>query len=100
MDPERWKQIEQLYHSVLKCEQDQRAALLEEACGSDDDLRRKVQSLLAYERSAESFIESPPVGLAAQRRAEEETEPTILTRNEPPSHPLLGQTVSHYRILQ
>ena len=32
MSPDRWKQIEELYHAALKLELSQRAAFLEEAC--------------------------------------------------------------------
>ncbi len=60
MTPERWKQIEQLYHSSLKQEWSQRAAFLKEACTGDEELRREVESLLAFEPRAESFIEAPP----------------------------------------
>jgi hypothetical protein len=46
MTPNRWRQIEQLYHSVLKREPGLRAAFLDEACAGDDQLRREVGSQL------------------------------------------------------
>jgi serine/threonine protein kinase len=46
MTPERWQQIEALYHSVREMDPGTRAAYLEDACGGDDELRREVESLL------------------------------------------------------
>jgi serine/threonine protein kinase/Tol biopolymer transport system component len=92
MTPERWKRVEQLYHSVLKREPAQRAPYLEEACGGDDDLRREVESLLAYERSAEGFIESHALDAAAQGLADNQAQSGV--------RQLIGQTVSHYRVIE
>src|SRR5689334_871368 len=46
MKPERWQQIEQLYHSALERKGGQRVAFLDAACAGDDALRREVESLL------------------------------------------------------
>ena len=54
MNPERWQQIERLYHEALERESPQRAAFLAEACSGDDALRREVESLLAQDRSSPS----------------------------------------------
>jgi Tol biopolymer transport system component/predicted Ser/Thr protein kinase len=43
MSPERWRQVEDLYHAVLEGAPGERALLLEQA---DPELRREVQSLL------------------------------------------------------
>jgi serine/threonine protein kinase/Flp pilus assembly protein TadD len=57
MDSERWRQIENLFHSALDCEPARRAAFLDSACASDASLRREVDSLLAsYEKG--SFTET------------------------------------------
>jgi eukaryotic-like serine/threonine-protein kinase len=47
MEPERWRQVESLYHSVLEQEKDQRTAFLKQACEGDEELRRELESLLA-----------------------------------------------------
>src|SRR5262245_62103286 len=47
MNPERWLQVEELYHAALEREPESRAAFLENACGDDQELRREVESLLA-----------------------------------------------------
>jgi len=46
MRPDRWRQVEKLYHSALEREEPARDAFLREACGQDDTLRCEVRSLL------------------------------------------------------
>jgi drug/metabolite transporter (DMT)-like permease len=45
---------------ALACAAPDRAALLDEACAGDADLRREVESLLAQEPRVERFLESRP----------------------------------------
>ena len=65
MTPERWQQVERLYHAALKREASQRAAFLREACPGDDELRGEVESLLAQEDGA-SLLEMPAIELAGK----------------------------------
>jgi hypothetical protein len=46
VNPERWRQIEELYHSALKLDRGQRAAFLRARCGGDEALLLTVESLL------------------------------------------------------
>jgi eukaryotic-like serine/threonine-protein kinase len=46
MSPERWQQIEQLYHAALERAADERAAFLAAACLDDESLQREVEALL------------------------------------------------------
>ena len=65
----RWREIETLYHSARERTPEERPAYLERACGSDEALRREVESLLDREDLAANFLETPePVapGKAAQ----------------------------------
>src|SRR5438876_880594 len=48
MTPERWRQVDELYHAVLDVPTANRPALLEQA---DPEVRREVESLLAQESS-------------------------------------------------
>src|ERR1700693_4142597 len=48
MDHERQRQIEQLYHAVLKQEPAHRATYLTAACGNDRELRGEVEAWLAH----------------------------------------------------
>lgn len=47
MKPERWQQIDSLFHSALEREPEERAAFLDEACAGDESLRKQVEALLA-----------------------------------------------------
>ena len=57
MSPERWRQIEQLYHAALAWEPELRAARLEEACGGDEELRKEVESLLSTEQTPLTLLD-------------------------------------------
>jgi len=61
MTPERWSEIERLYHEALAHEPGERAAFLLGACGADHALRREVESLFDYRARAEGFMEQPAV---------------------------------------
>src|SRR5262245_60951922 len=57
MTPERWQQVEELYHRVLGCPESDRDGLLREECSNDDDLRQQVESLLKQGDVTGGFIE-------------------------------------------
>jgi len=70
--PERWQRIEELYHSALKLEGEQRPAFLERECGTDEALRRAVDSLLGYRTvSGDALLNEHAVEVVAQMVAEE-----------------------------
>lgn len=54
---ERWRQIEQLYHSALEQEPKRRGSFLADACPEDADLRREVESLLAQSGSTGTLVD-------------------------------------------
>jgi eukaryotic-like serine/threonine-protein kinase len=85
---ERWQQVERLYHSTLEKPPNERAAFLAHACGGDEGLRHEVESLLAYERHAENFIESPALDVAARMMADEHSGAVGV-----------GETFNQYRII-
>src|SRR5262245_29766577 len=92
MKPERWKQIERLYHAALERESDKRTAFLAEACPGDSDLRREVEELLGYDGAAERFIQGNALAFEARRLEPEELSQT--------AHQLLpGQQIGAYKIL-
>jgi eukaryotic-like serine/threonine-protein kinase len=82
MTPERWKRIDQLYDEALNHKTDERLAFLREACGSDEDLRREVESLLEAQARSRDFLNT----LA---------EPLTMSEIS-----MSGRTVSHYRVLE
>ncbi len=74
MKPERWQQIERLYHAALEREPAERAVFLRQACAGEDALRCEIESLLGYEEKAEQFIETPALEVAARSMAEDQVE--------------------------
>ncbi len=63
MNPERLRQIEDLYHSARECEPDKRSAFLSGACRGDPELRREVESLLAQDPAREGMLDRPAAAL-------------------------------------
>jgi serine/threonine protein kinase len=59
MQPDRWKQIQELYESAIALPPEKRAEFLAQACPANDGLRDEVQSLLTQQ--ADSFLESAPL---------------------------------------
>ncbi len=56
MNPERWKQIEEIFFSAMNLSREERAALLDRACGDDLSLRQEVERLLYNDERAGGFI--------------------------------------------
>src|SRR5215470_4252196 len=80
--PERWAQIEQLFHRAAESDPQSRPAFLDEACGNDMELREQVEALLSSDKSAHAKMK-------AAVRSEFESVVFSLT----------GELVSHYRVL-
>ena len=59
MTPERWQDVERVYHAALERAAGERAAFLVAACGGDVALQREVASLLAQASAASAFLEAP-----------------------------------------
>ena len=86
MTPERWQQINELFHSALVRAPDQRTAFLAGACAGDRHLQDQVESLLQSHEQAESFIEAPASDIAREFLGARSTELKA------------GQEIAHYKI--
>jgi TolB-like protein len=64
MTPERWREIERLYHAARERSDQERATFLAEACSGDHRLQRDVEALLAQPATALGFLEAGPVASA------------------------------------
>ena len=91
MNPKRWQQIEQLYHSAMERDAAQRTAYLNEVCVNDQELRGAVVALLSADKKAENFLSTPAFELAVKEQAE------ALARE--PSLLITGQALNHYRVI-
>ena len=85
MKADRWRQIDTLLGEALQLEASRRAAFLDIACEGDDELRERVDSLVAAHQQAESFIEVPALAMAAEALAEE-------------ARSMVGSRLMHYQI--
>src|SRR5256885_4208073 len=94
MKPERWERIESIFHKALEAEESRRAAVLEESCAGDEDLRREVESLLAHHTEARSFIETPAFADADASPLRPHN-----SRSLNPKSGLAETVVGHYRVL-
>lgn len=59
MTPDRWQQIEEVFHAALEVEREKRPAFFDKHANGDDDLRSEVEKLLAQFDEADSFISQP-----------------------------------------
>jgi serine/threonine protein kinase len=90
MTPERWKQIERMYHRALALMPDLRLALLEKECAGDPELHLEVESLLAAHKGVEQtedFLKQTAPEAAARVMAGEQ------------AAFLSGREIGRYRIL-
>jgi serine/threonine-protein kinase len=76
MDRERWPELERLFNAALEIEASGRDAFLDSECGTDSELRHKVE--LQREQDADSFLETPTVGDRNQERSDRELVPQQL----------------------
>ena len=83
MTPERWAEIEELFHRVAESDPASRNALLDNACCDDPALRKEVEALLARDGGV--------AAAAVEASVREELQNLLF--------PLTGKTVSHYQIL-
>ncbi len=88
MNKARFTQLEDIYRAVLGQPPENRAQFIIDSCGSDDGLRREVESLLSYDELNSQFLDSSPDLLIAEAFAAD---------NEEKSEPMKRE-ISHYRI--
>jgi Tol biopolymer transport system component/serine/threonine protein kinase len=97
MAPERWEQIERLYHAALEREPDARAGFLDEACADDEFLRNEVAGLLACDVPRDSFIQSPAIEIAARALA---NDPLIEASDKPMRSLIAESRIGAYQMLE
>jgi eukaryotic-like serine/threonine-protein kinase len=93
MEPELWRRVEELCQRALDIAEGHRTEFLERACGGDNELRYKVESLLARATQAQHFMESPALEVMGRLVASE-----AQTTENPKN--IIGRTISHYRVIE
>ncbi|HEU4835762.1 MAG TPA: serine/threonine-protein kinase [Pyrinomonadaceae bacterium] len=66
MKPDRWRKVDELFEAALEREPKSRAAFLDQACGSDKELRREVEKMLEFDNKAQDFINTDVFDVAAR----------------------------------
>ena len=93
MNPERWKQIDDLLQATFELPEPERISFLRHACGDDHALQEEVESLINARRNAGSFLESPAIGAASPTFTNSMTAPRVFAAGLQ-----AGRVISHYRI--
>ncbi|HYV07915.1 MAG TPA: serine/threonine-protein kinase, partial [Blastocatellia bacterium] len=94
--PERWQQIEELFHAALQREPQEHAAFLEKACAGDGELRKQVGALLDSLEEAGDFIEGSPLAGAVSSVIQESLEETA--QKAATARSLIGHRIGRYEI--
>ncbi|HMT08541.1 MAG TPA: serine/threonine-protein kinase, partial [Pyrinomonadaceae bacterium] len=91
MTPERWQQIEEIFHEASDLDGAARFEFLDERCAGDAELRSEVDQLLSQYEQASSFIEQPIIN---------STSGNVLANllDESDADPLTGKVLGSYRI--
>ena len=88
MTPERWRQVKTIFHEAADCEPSSLAALLDQRCDGDPDLRAEIESLLAAAREPSAALETPFVPEGAL---------SVSTRDTT-ADPMIGRTIGNYTV--
>ena len=59
MTPERWQRVKEVFSAASALSESERARYLDEACGSDADLRAEVVSLLGVHDQSDAVVDRP-----------------------------------------
>jgi eukaryotic-like serine/threonine-protein kinase len=71
MNPERFRQIDQVLQTALEQAADKRRDFLQAACAGDEALRSEVETLLRAHEQAGSFLRLPALETVARMVAEQ-----------------------------
>ncbi|MDH3745348.1 MAG: serine/threonine-protein kinase, partial [Acidobacteriota bacterium] len=84
MDPRRWKRLQEIFEKVVDLPPEKQAEALARECGEDDELRRRIESLLASSDRGTGLISG-----AIDRAAADTTGPAVA-----------GERIGPYRLLE
>lgn len=59
MSPERWQQIEDLFHQLHEVSAERRERILKSACADDPELRREVERMFAADQPGPRLLDRP-----------------------------------------
>ena len=90
MNPERWKQIDELLDAVLEIPEIKREEFLSSKCHGDEELKNKVLNLLAAQNQTVDFMEISAMNLMGKAIADE--------KEDFADNSLYNKTLGNYKI--
>ena len=101
MTPELWQRLKPLFDAALQLGTGSRAAFIEAACGDDLELKTHLKRLLEAEQQGTGLLD-PPLADVNDLLAKIRLQPDepISSGSSPISRPMVGQIISHYRIVE
>ncbi|HEX3143421.1 MAG TPA: protein kinase [Pyrinomonadaceae bacterium] len=91
MDSAKWRKITELFEAALERPADERAAYLETACDGDEEVRRRVEEMLAADARENLFIDRPAYNAVGT------FVPSLLTQAD--SQSFSGEMIGDYRLV-
>ncbi len=101
MTPELWQRLKPLFHAALQEGTESRAAFIQSACGGDKELEAHLKQLLEAEQRDGHSPDAPFAdvnNLLEKMGRPQPNEPA--SGNPPIVRPMIGQIISHYRIVE
>ncbi len=92
MDSEKWRKITELFEAALDHPSDRRAAFLDVACDGDEEVRRRVEEMLAADARQNLFMDRPAY------RAIDTFVPALVTQAD--SQSFSGEMIGDYRLVR
>lgn len=93
MKPERWREIEELFHSALQRPPNEQSSFIEQTCGDDIELKQQVEILLVSLEESGDFIENAPLAGAISSVV-----PNSGGQYAASARAIVGQRIGHYEI--
>jgi serine/threonine protein kinase/tetratricopeptide (TPR) repeat protein len=91
MDSAKWRKITELFEAALERPANERAAYLETACDGDEEVRRRVEEMLAADARENLFMDRPAYNAVGT------FVPSLLTQAD--SQSFSGEMIGDYRLV-
>ncbi len=92
MESAKWRKITELFEAALECPTDARAAFLQAGCEGDEEVRRRVEEMLAADARQNLFIDRPAYNAVGT------FVPTLTTQAD--SQSFSGEMIGDYRLVR
>lgn len=97
---DRWRRTEELFHAALELEPTERADFLQQACGSDSDLLKEVQSLLQSAEESIDFLPKAVFDIAHSMKVDRASgNLTTVDNSQNRATIAVGTLLAHYKVV-